>query len=89
MGWKVSLNNPVVLPTGAINQVSISTVGYNNDTKRVWVNLDDLNMTFTVWKGSEYDAIGQWTDDDIAARIKVLADNGTLLKQYNATRPKK
>ncbi len=90
MAWTVTLDAPVTPPSPAapITVVTIGAVHYDNSRKRAWVTLSDLNMTLTLWTGAAYDAAGQWTDPDVVTRIKALATDGTLLKQYLATRPK-
>ncbi len=90
MAWTVTLNAPVVLPApaAALISVNIATVAYKNSSKRAWVVLEGLNMTLTLWTGTAFDSAGQWTDADVIVRVQALAADGTLLKQYNATRPK-
>lgn len=44
----------------------------DNPTEKTVIAVTDTGREIVLWKGSEYDAIGQWTDADVVKRIKEL-----------------
>lgn len=54
-----------------INEITISQVTDLPQYKRVDAYTDELGI-ITLWQGEEYDAIGQWTDQDVINKIKSL-----------------
>jgi hypothetical protein len=40
--------------------------------KKVRVFIKELREPITLWEGDEYDAIGQWTDSDVQAKLTEL-----------------
>lgn len=60
----------VVKTTGEITVLSEID---NAVQKKVIAITKELGIV-TLWEGAEYDAIGQWTDADVTARLKELFD---------------
>lgn len=85
----VTLDAPVdiVIPSQVIRPVQLSSTGVLTivryvdlpQEKIVRVFTEEVRMPIVLWSGDGYDAIGQWTDADVTARLKALAVAGTLL----------
>lgn len=60
----------VVLPerVTSLERITILTMIDEPKNKRVTVKTLELG-SIILWEGSEYDNIGQWTDDDVKDRI--------------------
>lgn len=54
-----------------INELTIEEIVDNNSRKEVKAYTEELGIV-TLWSGDAYDAIGQWTDADVVARVKEL-----------------
>lgn len=54
-----------------ISKVEISEVVDNSITKTVTAKTNEFGNV-VLWKGTEYDKIGQWTDTDVVNKIKSL-----------------
>ena len=54
-----------------ISEITIEEVVDNSARKEVRTFVQQLGV-ITLWEGAAYDAIGQWTDTDVVARIKEL-----------------
>jgi len=54
-----------------IKEVTIDEIVDNNSKKEVKAYTTELGI-LTLWSGDAYDAIGEWTDADVVARIKEL-----------------
>jgi hypothetical protein len=40
--------------------------------KKVLADIEGLSRDIVLWEGASYDAIGQWTDSDVSARLNEL-----------------
>lgn len=58
-----------------ISKVEIRYVQDDMANKRVTVITKGVTGTFVLWEGAAYDAIGQWTDQDVEDRIIELFSN--------------
>jgi hypothetical protein len=54
-----------------IAELTIEEIVDNNSRKEVKAYTEELGIV-TLWTGTAYDAIGQWTDADVVARVKEL-----------------
>ena len=54
-----------------VNDLTVDEVVDNPARKEVRAFVQQLGI-ITLWEGAAYDAIGQWTDADVEARIKEL-----------------
>jgi hypothetical protein len=54
-----------------IEEITIQEIVDNNSRKEVKAYTEELGIV-TLWTGAAYDAIGQWTDADVVARVKEL-----------------
>lgn len=52
--------------------VIISGLYDNPAGKYVLAMIDEPSREIILWSGAEYDAIGQWTNDDVIARVDEL-----------------
>ena len=74
---KITLNAPkkVVLQEEKSKTVSTLTVQRVVDLpkkKVVRVFVEELEEPIVLWEGAAYDAIGQWTDSDVQAKLTEL-----------------
>lgn len=74
---KITLNDPkkVVLQEEKSKTVSTLTVQRVVDLpkkKVVRVFVEELEEPIVLWEGEAYDAIGQWTDSDVQAKLTEL-----------------
>jgi hypothetical protein len=58
-----------------INKVDIKYVQDDMANKRVTAVTTGFTGTVVLWEGAAYDAIGQWTDQDVEDRIIELFSN--------------
>jgi len=73
----------VTLPDGTKIEFPVITlkdldynVLYSNSSKFAKAKFKKLPIQLTIWQGDEYDAVGEFTDADVDARIKtLLGDN--------------
>ena len=54
-----------------IEELTIDEIVDNNSRKEVRAYTAELGI-LVLWSGDAYDAIGQWTDDDVVNRVKEL-----------------
>ncbi len=54
-----------------VNELTINEITDNADAKTVAVSTKELGQ-IVLWEGDAYDAIGQWTDTDVIARVNDL-----------------
>lgn len=54
-----------------ITEITVNQVTDLPEQKRVEVYTNELGIV-VLWKGAEYDAIGQWTDTDVINKLKSL-----------------
>ena len=74
---KITLPNPiekVIFPatTKILSELTISRVVDLPNEKQVKIFIEELPNFIILWEGSEYDAIGQWTDSDVEAKLLTL-----------------
>jgi hypothetical protein len=73
----ITLNSPkkIVLQEEKSKTVTSLTVNRVVDLpkqKMVRVFIDELDEAIVIWEGEAYDAAGQWTDADVAARLNAI-----------------
>lgn len=84
MSVKLTFQSPKTItlgpaPTVTMTEIKISSIIDNPEAKMVIANIDRLG-SIVLWEGLEYDAIGQWTDTDVIAKLEgFYGENGTLL----------
>ena len=54
-----------------VNEISINRMVDLPQQKKVLVLTNELGQV-VLWEGTAYDAIGQWTDQDVIARLNEL-----------------
>ena len=74
---EINLNSPkkIVLQEEKSKTVSTLTVSRVIDLpkqKMVRCFCEEINEPITLWEGAAYDAIGQWTDANVEARLTEL-----------------
>lgn len=74
---KITLQNPkkVVLQQEKSKEVSTLTITRIVDLpnkKIVRAYVKEIDRAIVLWEGASYDAIGQWTDDNVQARLTEL-----------------
>jgi hypothetical protein len=73
---KITLRREKIIESGkvkVIQELNITRLIDMIDHKKVIALTKEL-ITITLWEGEAYDSIGQWTDKDVADRIKSLYD---------------
>ena len=73
---KITLNAPkqivvVEEQVKTVNEITINRMVDLPQQKKVFVFTNELNQ-IVLWEGAEYDAIGQWTDQDVITRLNQL-----------------
>jgi hypothetical protein len=73
----ITLNSPkkIVLQEEKSKTVTSLTVNRVVDLpkqKIVRVFVEEIDEAIVIWEGAAYDAAGQWTDADVAARLNEL-----------------
>ena len=73
----ITLNSPkkIVLQEEKSKTVTSLTVNRVVDLpkqKMVRVFIEELDDAIVIWEGAAYDAAGQWTDADVAARLNEI-----------------
>ena len=68
-----TISEPVQVAT---TEVIVEQINDNYLEKKVVcvVKIGDKFVTLNLWENEEYDAIGQWTDTDVEARLTVLLE---------------
>jgi hypothetical protein len=79
-GLVITFNPPVVYRSiGGINittnQITIVKEVDNPVEKTVKVHTDK-GIIYTLWSGSTYDSIGQWTDTQVTDRLRQILTSG-------------
>jgi len=71
LGAEVTLKS---FPAMDMKASSIEILKYEDDPIKKTVKAFTKGITgiITLWEGAAYDAIGQWTDADVIARLKQL-----------------
>jgi len=57
-----------------VKTVTIGQIMDNYRQKKITAITEEIGM-ITLWSGSQYDAIGQWTDTDVENRINEILNN--------------
>lgn len=73
---KINLNTPyteIVVPEVSkyVDSVSVINMVDNPVNRTIHVNTDTKGRVL-LWSGDEYDAIGQWTDQDVLNKLNEL-----------------
>jgi hypothetical protein len=73
---KIILSKPTEIVTTAevkktISEINILSMNDLPNKKEVKVFTKEKGVVL-LWSGDEYDQAGQWTDDDVKSRIKVV-----------------
>jgi hypothetical protein len=55
-----------------INKITVTRVVDLPKQKTVRCFCEELDEAIILWQGDEYDAIGQWTDEDVLNRVVEL-----------------
>lgn len=91
MNNTISFSAPVVIITQLEISTSIDSLVIESVTdlpgqKLVTATLSSTRGTASieVWKGSEYDEAGQWTDSDVRARIVELATPENVARWFQS-----
>lgn len=69
------LNKEIILQNEIkTNIVNIIRVIDEAEYKKVYcvIEFNGIEKFITLWEGVEYDAIGQWTDDDVKNRLNEI-----------------
>lgn len=79
-GLIIKFDSPVVYNPPApapITYEQIEVINMIDDpvNKIVTVFINQGDRSYVLWRGDNYDAIGQWTDADVATRLKELLAN--------------
>lgn len=61
--------------TKTLNEITIKLMVDDPIKKQVTARTNELG-NFILWQNEEYDAIGQWTDQDVIDRIKEIYNIG-------------
>ena len=73
---KVILDNPKEVVVVAERKKTLTEFNiiemYDNPNRKVMEVTTDEMGRITLWRDAEYDAIGQWTDTDVANKLKQL-----------------
>lgn len=75
-GLLIDFDSAVTIKTAKGNEVkadNLTILRIIDDPMRKKVTaVTDSALTLDLWEGAAYDAIGQWTDENVKARIKEL-----------------
>jgi hypothetical protein len=74
---EINLNEPRVIvlqeeKSKTISKLTVNRVVDIPSQKVVKCFCEEINEPITLWEGSAYDTIGQWTDSDVQARLTDL-----------------
>jgi hypothetical protein len=58
--------------TKTFSTLKVKSVTDKPAEKRVLARIEDLPDNIVLWEGASYDAIGQWTDTDVSARLNEI-----------------
>lgn len=75
MSLTITLPQPINIQIGetvSVSEIKINHVMDEYARKRVVVYFENGLPPRVLWEGDAYDAIGQWTDSDVEARILEL-----------------
>jgi len=75
-GLEIDLGQDVTVVTRPVETKTVETVTVQRMVdipahKRVIVFTEEIGE-LVLWEGADYDAIGQWTDQDVINRVKAL-----------------
>jgi hypothetical protein len=73
----VNLGSTASIVTQPEQTISLSTLTVERmvdlpNEKKVFVFIKELGNQVTLWEGASYDAIGEWTNADVQARLVEL-----------------
>lgn len=77
-GLEVSFDKPVYftkLSGNMIQKITVLEVLDLPGMKTVLAKTDKM-VSYALWEGEDYDKIGNWTDDDVKARLKEIIESG-------------
>lgn len=77
MGLEINLGNAKDIILRPEEKISITKFRVNRmvdlpNEKIVRIFVDELNDPIVLWEGDAYDQIGNWTENDVDARLKEL-----------------
>lgn len=75
VGTIIKLPSEVVVHKIKISEIEILSMNDNTVDKRVTIQTKGRLGRITLWEGEAYDAIGQWTDEDVKNRLFELYNN--------------
>jgi hypothetical protein len=55
-----------------VSKIEITSIEDSSVDKKVTARINGAPGTIVLWEGEAYDKIGQWTDADVANRIKEI-----------------
>jgi hypothetical protein len=83
--FEKEIGNPLVIDLGGkkvvkeiparnieVSKIEIMSIEDSAVTKKVVAKVKGFPGQIVLWEGEAYDAIGQWTDTDVANRIKEI-----------------
>jgi len=78
----ITLSTPQIITiqpakTKTITELTINRVVDLPGQKIVRAFIQELDAPVVLWQGAAYDAVGQWTDSDVTARLNALYNSGT------------
>jgi hypothetical protein len=74
----ITLNTPGAILIQPASSLPVTTVTVERvvdipEFKIVELYITSYPFPIRLWEGSSYDAIGQWTDSDVTARVQTMA----------------
>jgi hypothetical protein len=74
---KIEITNPktmvvVTEQTKTFDTLTIRRMVDLPEQKKVIVHIDEVNEPVLLWEGNAYDAIGDWTNDDVIAKLNQI-----------------
>lgn len=69
---EVTFNNP---KNPQITSLTVKRLVDKPEKKTVVAVVKEQKGKISLWEGAAYDAIGQWTDSDVVARLNELYNN--------------
>ena len=72
----MKLTTPITPRTTPVTDIELD-IRDNAKTKTITLNIAGFR-SLTLWRGAEYDAIGNWTPEQAEARIRELEARGDL-----------
>lgn len=79
MALEVTLSQERTIEVQPVQTAAITTLTVNRmidvpGEKKVFVFLEELRQPVLLWEGDAYDAIGDWTNANVDARLKEIYD---------------